>query len=502
MTIRRHLSLIIGIAAAVTVLSAGVAYAAITPVPNDASGATTLANALISDASVLTSAGFDAVPGSGTPHGAGDSALTSFPTDGSTFAILTSGDAGLADDPNTSGGSGANLGGGNARGNTDYDVTILRLGLDVPAGANCVTFDFQFLSDEYPEWVGSAFNDAFIAELDSSTWTTSGSTISAPNNFAFDPSGNVVSINSSGPIAMTPANAAGTTYDGATPLLSAATQVSPGAHTLYLSIFDQGDQILDSAVFLDALHVGFVPNPATNCAPGAKVKNFTMQLSPATATNPVGTSHTVTATLTQAGSNAPVPDASISFEVTGANAASGTATTDVNGSASFTYTGTASGSDTITASYDADGDGVLEAVASATKEWVNNPPDCSGVTVSVASLWPPNHKMSEVTLSGATDPDGDPVTITITGVTQDEPLDGLGDGDTAPDAQAGSASNKVLLRAERAGGGDGRVYRIAYAASDGKGGSCSGTVTVGVPHDQRNGGTPVDSGLVVDSFGS
>ena len=42
------------------------------------------------------------------------------------------------------------------------------------------------------------YNDAFIAELDNSTWTTSGSAISAPNNFAFDSSNNVVSINSTG----------------------------------------------------------------------------------------------------------------------------------------------------------------------------------------------------------------------------------------------------------------------------------------------------------------
>jgi hypothetical protein len=93
------------------------------------------------------------------------------------------------------------------------------------------------------------------------------------------------------------------------------------------------------------------------------------------------------------------------------------------------------------------------------------------------------------------------VTITITGVTQDEPLNGLGDGDTAPDAQVGSASNTVLLRAERSGAGDGRVYRISYTASDPAGASCSGVVTVGVPHDQGPNGGPVDSGLVVDSFG-
>src|SRR5947208_600909 len=76
------------------------------------------------------------------------------------------------------------------------------------------------------------------------------------------------------------------------------------------------------------------------------------------------------------------------------------------------------------------------------------------------------------------------LSVTVTGVNQDEPLNGLGDGDTSPDARAGSQSNDVLLRAERSGGGNGRVYRIAFRASDGKGGTCEGAATVAVPHDQ------------------
>jgi streptogramin lyase len=131
----------------------------------------------------------------------------------------------------------------------------------------------------------------------------------------------------------------------------------------------------------------------------------------------------------------------------------------------------------------------------------NEPPDCSTVTASPTSLWPPDHTLRPVTLSGATDPDGDPLTLTITGVTQDEPLNGLGDGDTSPDAQLGATSDTVLLRAERSGKGDGRVYRISFSVSDGQGGSCEGVVTTSVLHSQRPGATAVDSGLVVNSFG-
>ncbi len=106
-----------------------------------------------------------------------------------------------------------------------------------------------------------------------------------------------------------------------------------------------------------------------------------------------------------------------------------------------------------------------------------------------------------VTLSGATDPDGDAVKITVTGVTQDEAINGLGDGDTSPDAAVvAGRTDQVQLRAERSGAGDGRIYRISFTASDGKL-SCTGTVDVGVPHDQ-SGAPPIDTtGVVVNSFG-
>ena len=103
-------------------------------------------------------------------------------------------------------------------------------------------------------------------------------------------------------------------------------------------------------------------------------------------------------------------------------------------------------------------------------------------------------------LTGATDPDGDTVTLTVTGVTQDEPVNGVADGNTSPDAEPGPQSHTVYIRGERAANGDGRVYRIAFTAIDGKGGTCSGTVAVAVPHNKRS--TPVDSSPPsFDSFG-
>jgi hypothetical protein len=49
-------------------------------------------------------------------------------------------------------------------------------------------------------------------------------------------------------------------------------------------------------------------------------------------------------------------------------------------------------------------------------------------------LWSPNHHHGLVTAGGATDPNGDALTYTITGLTQDEPLDGAAEGHTSPDA--------------------------------------------------------------------
>ena len=88
--------------------------------------------------------------------------------------------------------------------------------------------------------------------------------------------------------------------------------------------------------------------------------------------------------------------------------------------------------------------------------------------------------------------------MTVDTVTQDEPTDDVGDGATCPDARIGP-DGTVELRTERAGSGDGRVYGVAFTATDASGVSCSGTVTACVPHDQ---GLPTctDGGALYDSL--
>lgn len=225
-----------------------------------------------------------------------------------------------------------------------------------------------------------------------------------------------------------------------------------------------------------------------------------LTLAPPTQSDHIGSTATVTATLTN-DCGTPLPGVSVDFSVvSGPNSGrTGSATTGPEGTATFTYSSATTGNDVVQAS-------VTNAAGSfqsnpVTVAWTNAPPNCSAATASPSVLWLPNHKLVPVTISGVTDPNGDPVTVTVTGVTQDEPVNGLGDGDTAPDAVAGSAPNQVLLRAERSGRGDGRAYVISFTASDGLGGTCTGTVTVSVPHDQ-SGAAAVDSGQSFNSFGS
>jgi hypothetical protein len=102
--------------------------------------------------------------------------------------------------------------------------------------------------------------------------------------------------------------------------------------------------------------------------------------------------------------------------------------------------------------------------------------------------------MVAVGITGVSDPDNN-ATITITGVTQDEPTNGLGDGDTPIDAVI-NADGTVLLRAERSGSGNGRVYRVSFTASDLEG-SSSGVIRVTVPHTVNR--PAIDSFYTFDS---
>jgi len=130
---------------------------------------------------------------------------------------------------------------------------------------------------------------------------------------------------------------------------------------------------------------------------------------------------------------------------------------------------------------------------------LNFAPVCSGAYPSVNSLWPVNHQFVPVEILGAIDPDGDAVSIAITSIFQDEPVNSPADGNTAPDGQ-GIGTPVAEVRAERDARANGRVYHISFTANDGLGGTCSGTVQVGVPLNKgANTPPPVDDGPLFDS---
>jgi hypothetical protein len=137
----------------------------------------------------------------------------------------------------------------------------------------------------------------------------------------------------------------------------------------------------------------------------------------------------------------------------------------------------------------ADGDGGV-ATGSTVVTVLLPPPSCASATASPNLLWPPNHKFVAIHIAGIVNPAPGATTITVTSIFQDEPTSG------APDA-TGVGTGNPSVRAERDGGGNGRVYHINFTAT-GASGSCTGSVTVGVPHDQGH-GSLIDGGSLYNS---
>lgn len=114
---------------------------------------------------------------------------------------------------------------------------------------------------------------------------------------------------------------------------------------------------------------------------------------------------------------------------------------------------------------------------------VNPRPRVTDLKADPESLWPPDHKLETVGLNYRVVDNCGPVTIGLE-VSSNEPVDGLGDGDTSPDWQIVDA-NHIRLRAERSGTGTGRVYTVTVTATDSAGQTGSGGTQVYVPHSRE-----------------
>jgi len=160
------------------------------------------------------------------------------------------------------------------------DVSTIHLQIKVPNNAKGFQFDFNFMSGEWPEWVCTTFNDAFIAYLKSSAFNNG-----MPDNISFDAKKNPVSVNNgffdrcspknakvgcSGSNPSTNACAGGDAelqgsgfYDpgpycnpmssgGGTGWLTTSAPVKQGEiMTIDFMVWDTGDEIYDSSVILD-----------------------------------------------------------------------------------------------------------------------------------------------------------------------------------------------------------------------------------------------------------
>jgi Bacterial Ig domain/Bacterial Ig-like domain (group 1) len=176
-----------------------------------------------------------------------------------------------------------------------------------------------------------------------------------------------------------------------------------------------------------------------------------------------------------------------------------------NASGAYTYTPNANynGPDSFTFTVSDGNGGSDSGQVNINVTPVNDAPFCSAAAPSISQIWPPNHKLVNVSVFGVTDPvEGSAITITINSIWQDEPTNTQGDGNTPVDGY-GVGTATAQVRAERAGNpktpGNGRMYHINFTGTDAQGGTCTGTVKVGVPHDQGNGSTVIDGGPIYKS---
>ena len=209
----------------------------------------------------------------------------SYPTQGASYGVLSTGDAARASasgSPSTFLNGQFGLNDTYAEGASVNDLTRISIGLVPPVGSLCLSLDVRFLSEEYPDFVGSNYNDIFLAELkrnatpsvpwssaspDPNPWTVAGTppVVTAPDNFAIVPvvggGTTVFSINTTNPDWFSAESAAGSAFNGGSIPLRATTPISLSDSNLQLvlSIFDQGDSGYDTAVLIDALT--FWPTP-------------------------------------------------------------------------------------------------------------------------------------------------------------------------------------------------------------------------------------------------
>ena len=107
------------------------------------------------------------------------------------------------------------------------------------------------------------------------------------------------------------------------------------------------------------------------------------------------------------------------------------------------------------------------------------------LSVTPTVLWPPNHKMVEITPGWTVSDKCDTLPqVSLVGIVMNEGGDTIGDGHTADDIRVDD-DGSIYLRAERSGTGSGRIYTISYQAADDWGNVTVKNAAVRVPLDFR-----------------
>jgi hypothetical protein len=150
-----------------------------------------------------------------------------------------------------------------------FDSTGLLMSIRVPTNAKSFSYRFNFFSSEYPEYVCTAFNDGYVALLQTGYLPANAATNS--NNISFDSQNSPVSVNIGFFTVTSGAKLTGTGLDGlcagqicggATDWLQTSAPVVPGETIkIQFSIWDTADHLWDSTVLLDDW--AWSANPAT-----------------------------------------------------------------------------------------------------------------------------------------------------------------------------------------------------------------------------------------------
>lgn len=261
-----------GLAAAVALAcSAGLVQAA--PIVTGTYDATTLANTIIgSDITIigtptLTYAGSNTLPAPAGTFSSGASTIG--------FAegiVLTNGTVECAGGPNAAGDCGVSRDAPVTGGINDRTT----LSFDFESTTGQVFFRYVFGSEEYTQYVGSDYNDQFdlllddvnIAVLPGGAGVVSINNVNCGTNTAYYRN-NVNPANENEANNTCPSLGLDIEYDGLTTILTASGNVGSGTHSFAFTIYDRGDAILDSGVYIEKGSFSgtnpdnSVPEPAT-----------------------------------------------------------------------------------------------------------------------------------------------------------------------------------------------------------------------------------------------